>query len=650
MSDQFNNNINQESADEIKVLKNHVVDQIAAGEVIERPSQLLKELIENSLDAGALKIEVSVSSDLSFISVDDDGFGIKRRELSKAFLRHSTSKLIETEDLMKLSSFGFRGEALSAIGSISKVQVETRRKGESSGSFYIYENGSEVALEDSEREFGTKISITKLFDSTPARKKFLKSNRHELTLIKKVLKDFSLKHYNTSFKLLLDRKISFFYPSVDTIQKRYTEVFKDSKVYKIELKPCDTILKGSCLYLEEPSIQSKTGQSLWVYIQDRSVQDKTVAAATRDGLNTYLMHGTFPKGLIDLKLRKDSIDVNVHPMKSEVRFENSSYIYKSVRRAVSDWAYQAPWKNEVISDSTLGSYKNHSSFNNTPNSLNRPIRENSSYQEKKIAFEIQNPTANGVAFSSQAKISNSDDGVNQYSQNNFKISEPEVLYKKTYGSLNSTTVENKLIKKEGFEPYWSKLMIVGQINLTYIMAQGQDAVYFIDQHAAHERVAFERLKTQWEKRKESKGKCDIQNLLIPLYLDLDETLTEELLKLNQELFQLGIEIESSGPETIAVNSIPSFLKEESIAKGLRKLAKDSLDQGGGSSVDDVFELFFATLACHSVIRAGHAMSDDEMKLLLLSMDEYKSRYCPHGRPVYKKISFHSLDQDFGRVV
>jgi len=646
MSDQFNKTTNNESAEEIKVLKDHVVDQIAAGEVIERPSQLLKELIENSLDAGALKIEVSVSSDLSFISVDDDGFGIKRKELSKAFLRHSTSKLKETEDLMRLSSFGFRGEALSAIGSIAKVQVETRRKAEPFGSFYIYENGSEVALEDSERELGTKISITKLFDSTPARKKFLKSNRHELTLIKKVLKDFSLKHFKTSFKLLLDRKISFFYPSVDTIEKRYTEVFKGSKVYKIELTPCDTILEGSCLYLEEPSIQSKTGQSLWVYIQDRSVQDKTVAAATRDGLNTYLMHGTFPKGIVDLKLRKDSIDVNVHPMTSEVRFENSSYIYKSVRRAVSDWAYLAPWKNEVISESTL----NSKGFGSSIRPNKRPAKDSSSYQEKKIAFEIQNPTSEGVSFNPQAETFNTNFKSKSYKQNDFKISEPEVLYKKTYGSLNSKTVENKLIKKEGFEPYWSKLMIVGQLNLTYIMAQGADAVYFIDQHAAHERVAFERLKTQWEKRKESKDKCEVQNLLIPLYLDLDETLTEELLKLNQELFQLGIEIESSGPETLAVNSIPSFLKEESIDKGLRKLAKESLDQGGGSSIDDVFELFFATLACHSVIRAGHAMSDDEMKLLLLSMDEFKSRYCPHGRPVYKKISFHSLDQDFGRVV
>jgi DNA mismatch repair protein MutL len=573
---------------------------------------------------------------------------------------------------MKLSSFGFRGEALSAIGSIAKVQVETRRTSEPVGSFYIYENGTEVVLEDSQRECGTKISITHLFESTPARKKFLKSNRHELTLVKKVLKDFCLKHYKTSFKLLIDRKISFFYPSVDTIQKRYSEVVKGSKVYKIKLTPCDTILEGSCLYLEEPSIQSKTGQSLWVYIQDRSVQDKTVAAATRDGLNTYLMHGTFPKGVVDLKLRKDSIDVNVHPMKSEVRFENSSYIYKSVRRAVSDWAYLAPWKNEVITDSSLSAERISSSVtsNSKQNSLDannttplastksfsvssqKPSREYSSYQEKKLAFEIQNPNANAKrdVFKPQTEISNTSFKSNSYKQNDFKVSEPEVLYKKTYGSLNSKTVEDKLLKKEGFEPYWSKLMIVGQINLTYIMAQGDDAVYFIDQHAAHERVAFERLKTQWEKRKESKDKCEVQNLLIPLYLDLDETLTEELLKLNQELFQLGIEIESSGPETLAVNSIPSFLKEESIDRGLRKLAKESLEQGGGSSIDDVFELFFATLACHSVIRAGHAMSDDEMKLLLLSMDEFKSRYCPHGRPVYKKISFHSLDQDFGRVV
>ena len=170
--------------------------------------------------------------------------------------------------------------------------------------------------------------------------------------------------------------------------------------------------------------------------------------------------------------------------------------------------------------------------------------------------------------------------------------------------------------------------------------------FFIDQHAAHERVAFERLKKQWE-TEETK---EVQNLLMPLYLDLDETSVESLLNLSEGLKNVGVEIEASGPESIVLNALPSFLKEEFVEKGLRQLAQDHLNLGGGASLDEIFELFFATVACHSVIRAGHAMSDDEMRLLLLNMDQYRSRYCPHGRPVYKKLSFKSLDQDFGRLV
>jgi len=605
--------MNKEPLSDIQILDGQVVDQIAAGEVIERPAQLLKELVENSLDASSSKIIVSVTSDLSFIAVEDDGLGIKKSDLSKVFLRHSTSKLRKTEDLLELSSFGFRGEALSAIGSVSKAQIETRHEKEPTGHLFVYENGKEVLCEENQKDRGTKITITHLFDSTPARKKFLKSKRHELSLVKKVLNSFSLRHYDKEFKFILDGKLSFFYSPVKSLEERYSQVNKNKKVFRLELPECDVLQKGSSVYLEEPSIESKTGQGLWTFIQERSVFDKTIAAAVRDGLNTYLMHGTFPRGVVDLKVRKDFVDVNVHPMKSEVRFENSSYIYKSIRKAVSDWAYNAPWKVDVIrpSKATLESFVE-------PRQNLNSLSSDSFFVEE--------------ALQTQPSMS---------------LGEPQVLYKKTVGNLNSDLVTKNLLKKDdAFEPYWSSLMVIGQVNLTYIVAQSNEAVFFIDQHAAHERVAFERLKKQWSEKKDK----DVQSLLLPLYMDIDESNLEALLVLKEELFSIGVEIEAAGPESLALNALPSYLKEESVEKGLRQLAKDRLNQGGGSSLDEVFELFFATLACHSVIRAGHAMSNDEMKLLLLEMDKYKSRYCPHGRPVYKKISFQSLDQDFGRVV
>ena len=606
--------MNEEALDrEIKVLDGNVVDQIAAGEVIERPSQLLKELIENSLDANSSVIEVGVTSDLSFISVKDNGSGIKKNDLAKVFLRHSTSKLRVTEDLMHLSSFGFRGEALSAIGSVSKAQIETRYKFEEAGHLYTYENGNEILCEPIQKDIGTKITITNLFDSTPARKKFLKSHRHELTLVKRIFNSFALYHYDKSFKLLIDAKLSFYFTPSKKQEERYQQIFKSKRVFKVDLPTCDIIKEGSCVYLEEPSIESKTGLGLWTFVQERYVQDKTIAAAVRDGLNTYLMHGTFPRGLVDLKIKKDFIDVNVHPMKSEVRFENSSYVYKTIRKAVSDWAFEAPWKDEVMRSTLTESRK----------------------ELFKESYD-QRPIQSHVDFK----------GSKNFTQSSMGLEEMKVLYKKTQGDLQSEVVKKILKKDDGFEPYWSNLMVIGQVNLTYIVAQSDDAVFFIDQHAAHERVAFERLKMHWEKE-ESR---EIQSLLMPLHLDIEEAFVESLIDLKDELESVGVEIEASGPESIALNAVPSFLKEESVEKGLRQLAKDHSNFGGGASLDEVFELFFATVACHSVIRAGHAMSDDEMRLLLLSMDKYKSRYCPHGRPVYKKISFQSLDQDFGRVV
>ena len=603
---------------DIKVLDGTVVDQIAAGEVIERPAQLLKELVENSLDAGAKEVEISVTSDLSFISVTDDGSGIKESDLPRVFLRHSTSKLRETKDLLELSSFGFRGEALSAIGSVSKAQIETRHKSDESGHLYVYENGKEVIFEKSTKDEGTKITITSLFDSTPARKKFLKSKRHELTLVKRVINSFALNNFDKSFKFILDGKLNFYFKSSSSMEERYSQVFKGQKVFKVEIPTCDVIQEGSFLYLEEPSIEAKTGLGLWIFVQNRYIQDKTIAAAIREGLNTYLMHGTFPRGVVDLKIRKDFIDVNVHPMKSEIRYENSSYIYKTIRRSVSDWAYAAPWKEEVIESSRASKVVDkleHFEFN-------KPSKP--TFSEKSASFSVQSPVE----------------------QRPLEFSDLGIQYKTTHGDLKSSRVQAVLKKEDDFEPYWSKLMVIGQVNLTYIVAQSEEAVFFIDQHAAHERVAFERLKLQWEKSESS----EVQNLLMPLNIDMDEMSADILIELSGDLKNIGIEIEAYGPGSIALNALPGFLREESVEKGLRQLAKDHQSVGGGSSIEEIFELFFATLACHSVIRAGHAMSDDEMRLLLLNMDKYHSRYCPHGRPVYKKISFQSLDQDFGRVV
>lgn len=596
----------------IKRLPGQVVDQIAAGEVIERPAQLIKELVENSLDAGATKVELSVSSGLSQITITDNGGGILKEDLPLVFERHSTSKLAKADDLFSLDSFGFRGEALSAIGSISKVTLETKSFKEDNGSLMIWDAGKQIIIDQSGITEGTKLSVSNLFDNMPARKKFLKSQRYELTLVKKVFNSFALMHFDKEFKLIVDGKLVFLYQGAASIEKRYEQIYK-SKLYKVELMETEFIKSGSAVYLQEPGIESKTSQSLLVYVQSRAVEDKAIHAAVRDGLNTYLMHGCYPKGLVDLKLDPAFVDVNVHPMKSQVRFQESSHIYKAVRSAVSLWAAQAPWAGEIVDGGG-------SEQVSVPYSSTQPVRQ------------FKKPNSEEVRQAIQAQVP-------------FEFKDTVVQYKKTYGDLKSKTIEKILKQEDGFEPLWSNLMVVGQINLTYIVAQSTEAVFFIDQHAAHERVGYEKLLKSW---KQSKN-LDVQALLMPLQIEMEDNYIEAILSKQEDLSEIGISIEQGGPGLIVLNALPGFLKETAVDQALRELAVSVLKYGGGSSVDEVFELFFATVSCHSVIRAGHAMSNDEMKLLLVEMDKYKSNFCPHGRPVYKKVSFQSLDRDFGRL-
>lgn len=603
-------------------LKDQVINQIAAGEVIERPAQLVKELMENSLDAGATSVELALSSGLSQITIIDNGSGILKEDLPLVFERHSTSKLKSAEELFSLESFGFRGEALSAIGSIAKVSLETRSSVEDSGNLMIWDSGKSILTDSSEIKEGTKLSVSNLFDNTPARKKFLKSQRYELTLVKKVFNSFSFVHFDKDFKLTVDGKLVAVFSAARTIEARYEQIYK-KKVYKIELPETDLIYKGSAVYLEEPGIESKTSQSLWIYVQSRWIEDRAVHAAVRDGLNTYLMHGCQPKGVVDLKLNPACVDVNVHPMKSQVRFEDSGQIYKILRSAVSEWAARAPWSTSGVAVQA--------------------------YENKNVAskFVQQSSTPYKASYVSKAHT----EAAIKAQQPAFEFKEREkVQYKTTYGDLKSKLSIEKVLKQvDGFEPNWSNLMVVGQVNLTYIVAQSDESVYYVDQHAAHERVGYEKLVQAWKKQT-ADGNQDIQNLLLPLQMDMDELSVEALLSKQEELLQIGIGIEQAGPEALTLTSHPGFLKEAAIDKALRVFAERIQKFGGSSSLDEVFELFFATVSCHSVIRAGHPMSADEMKLLLIEMDKYRSNFCPHGRPVYKKVSFASLDRDFGRTL
>ncbi len=614
----------------IKKLDGHVIDQIAAGEVVERPAQLVKELIENSIDAGATKVTLSVDSSLTFINITDNGSGIIKEDLPLVFQRHSTSKLKSADEIFHLSSFGFRGEALSAIGSVSKVNLETKTKEEQEGSALEWSFGEITSQTKSSIEEGTDIKISSLFENVPARKKFLKSERFELTQVKKVFSSFALFHFDKDFKFLVDGKLKEFYQKKDSPQERYAQINKGKKVYKLPLLADDVFHSNTKIYLEEPSFDSKNSSGLWIYTQERWIQDKTIAAAIRDGLSTYLMHGTFPKGLVFLDLAPKFVDVNVHPMKSQVRFADNSKVYSYLRKNTARWAESSPWLEKTVRSEQQqlqsSNFKEQSGFSST-------------YQTNESQNKSESNDFSTYAVKDQKSL-----GFKEYDQVQYK--KTEVLFKEEVPK-KLVFKENQSVSTNSFEePTWASLQVLGQTNLTYIIAQSSEAMFLIDQHAAHERVGYEKLLKAWQ----NSESMETQALLLPVQMDLPEEQLEALIEKQIELKKLGVEFEQTGPESIALTLLPAFLKEEAVIKALEIFAKEALVSGGSVAVEDAFKLLFATMSCHSVIRAGHAMALDEMKLLLSEMDKYRSSYCPHGRPVYKKIPFTELDRDFGRTL
>ena len=610
---------------EIKVLSSDVVDQIAAGEVVERPAHLLKELIENCIDAGATQIEVDVTNGGKSIKVFDNGKGISPEDLPLVCARHATSKISQADDLWKLRTFGFRGEALASISSVSRVKITSRKK--DSDKAFMLENqfGKDSSPMPAGREPGTTVEIEDLFSNVPARLKFLKSDSAEFTQIKSVFKAMALANCAVEFKLKQHGKVLLFYPSAQDFLARSKSVLEIKDVFTVEKH-----YQGYQLEAVYSSPQTTTGNSkqLWIFVQNRWVTDRTIQAAILESYRSLLMHGEYPFVVLKLHVPEETVDVNIHPTKSQVKFMDSSQIFRFVHASLRSELEQAPWiatlnqKQQPLGQdriSVLSSSVSTSVTSSTPPTELSPQRS--------------------LSFSSP------DFFKTQYRQKDFSM---DALRKAGEGvsSVESTTLEFRSSVREPELSFWSQLHVIGQSHLTYIIAEAENSFFMIDQHAAHERVVFERLMENWKNKK-----FDIQDFLLPLSIQLSAESVDQMFALHDEFSQLGVELEKAGPETLLILSSPSFISETALVKSLSKFADEIIALGGSFSFERKVGDVFATMACHSVVRAGQAMSLEEMKSLLLQMDEYRlSSYCPHGRNVYIEIPFTKIEKDFGRLM
>lgn len=620
---------------QIQKLDSAVVDQIAAGEVVERPSHLVKELVENAIDAGATRVAIEVNEGGRQVKIVDDGSGMSATDLPKSIERFATSKIQKAEDLWKLKSFGFRGEALASIASVSRLTMISREKNASTGYRLFSEFGQAKPVEVSGGSFGTTVYIQDLFENVPARLKFMKSDAAEVAQIKTVIKAIALAHPSVEFQLTVEGQMSLLYPKSKDLKSRCQQVLEQDELFEAELiepgKLSDNSIRVHAVF-SGPSQISKTSRQIWIFAQNRWIQDRSLQTAVIEAYRHLLMHGEYPMAVVKIEMPTEEVDVNIHPTKSQVKFLDPQMVFRAVHHCIKNVLNTAPWM------------KKHQSSVNVPPPQSQTVEvTNLKFQDEvlnqvqyqKKDFFFPKPTNLGSSVGSTSVETST-----SYSNANVGFRSSRESFADIFQSSNKTNL-GSATKQQNF---WSRLEVLGQAALTYIIAQSDQALYLVDQHAAHERVQFEKLMKGYQD-----GKFEVQDYLFPLVMDFSPEQVEVFLSLTAAFQKLGISMEQMGPQSLGIKSAPAFLKESSITKALDKMAVDITTHGHLYSFESSVGDIIATMACHSSVRAGQSLSIIEMRELLHLMDDFPlSSYCPHGRPVMIEQSFQKIETDFGR--
>lgn len=600
----------------IQVLPPDVVDQIAAGEVVERPAHLVKELIENSLDAGARRIEVDCSEGGRRVKVSDDGHGLTKESLPLALERFATSKIRKHDDLWVLSTFGFRGEALASLAAVSRLTMTSRQAGNEFGHKLVAEFGKRGPVEKTGAAPGTSVLVEDLFANVPARLKFLKTEAGEMGQIRATFKALALSRPDVEFRLHENGKLHSYFPAAESERERAEQVFEVSPLYEgvgeREGVRAHAVFAG-------PSDVARTSRQIWLFAQGRWVQDRGMQAAVTEAYRNLLMHGEYPIAAVWVTCDPSEIDVNIHPTKSQVKFRDASLVFRAVNAAIRTTLERAPWLPTKPAAAPVTGVSEASA---SPNPFHAIEQATLKFSDAALDATVM-------------------------PKRNFAPTPTEITARKSAptgtGTGTGRPMPNPPTESQG---PWSRLEVIGQLHLTYVVCQSAQGLTLIDQHAAHERVAFERLMQAWKG-----GRIDVQEFLFPLAIDLTPDRAEALGRAAGDLAKLGISLELLGPATVGVKAGPSLLKDGVYAAALEKTAQQIVDHGGSFEFERIVGDLCATMACHSVVRAGQALSTEQMKHLLRDMDEFPlSSFCPHGRPVSVEFPFARLEREFGRLV
>ena len=585
----------------IQRLPPDLANQIAAGEVVERPASVIKELVENSIDAGARRLTIAVElGGKKLIRVDDDGEGMEPEDARLAIERHATSKIRRADDLAAIATLGFRGEALPAIASVSHFVLRTRARGMNAGTEIKVNGGAVASVTEAGMPEGTSIEVADLFYNLPARRKFLKSDGAESAQVSRVVTQLALCYPEVGFTLTSAGRKVLQCPPVTSLRERLYQLYGDrSDLIEVRRDSGDVKLLGYIAALAE---QGPTRGPQNLFVNRRIVKDRTVAHAVIDAYSQASIKERSPEMHLFIEMPLDAVDVNVHPTKAEVRFRDQSYIHELVRRTLGDALGRGP-APELQLEAPQGL---------APQATTLPLPNTyaSVYPSRWAA-----PTGAGIAPASSSPFAPTSEG--------------------TFAPTNDT----------GIAPTIRPMMALGQFRDTFIIAVDDEGIAIVDQHVAHERVLFERITERL-----TSGRLESQRLLEPMLIELPPSSRQALVSRAADLERLGFEIEEFGGDTIRVSAFPAILRREECPTALRALADDLETAGTTATVDEAIKKIAATMACHAAVKANDPLTPEKMAHIL---DELRrtaySTICPHGRPVMLRLTRREVEKNFQRI-
>ena len=625
----------------IRLLSPRLANQIAAGEVVERPASVIKELLENSLDAGANRLDITAEGGgVKLMRVRDNGSGVAPDDLPLALSRHATSKIYDLDDLEAVSTLGFRGEALASISSVSRMTV-TSNTGDNPSGFQAKAEGRDMQADVSPASHpqGTTVEVRDLFFNTPARRKFLRTEKTEFNRLEDVVKRLSLSHFNASFNLSHNGRVIHNLRAAESLpekERRVAQVcgpaFMESTVH-VDIEASGLRLWG---WVALPTFSRSQADLQHFYVNGRAIRDKLVTHAIRQAYQDVLYHGRHPAYVLYLEVDPATVDVNVHPTKHEVRFRDSrlvhDFLFRSLHRALADVRPDAD-TNPGYSAAQLGAGANGGSDNGAVSGQSGAA----GYQSQTPQVDTQGSMAFQARPASGVQEGAMTYGVSSSGGYGSAATGPGALSDQGYVQPNLADHEGGEVPPLGYA--------VAQLHGIYILSENARGMVLIDMHAAHERIVYEKMKAHIH----SGQNLPAQPLLVPQSIAVSQV-EADLAEEHHSIFQeLGFELQRAGPESLLVRQLPVILNKADVEQLVRDVLSDLREYGSSERIRNSVNEILSTMACHGAIRANRKMTLPEMNGLLRDMETTeRSGQCNHGRPTWTELSLNELDKLFMR--